>query len=399
MKTKYFWRMLVGLFAMFAAVSCGSTPPAEQHPVQPDTGALDAAQARAQVARAQVVEFNGPELFPSEWENADSLFASAERERSIDTVEEIVASAERYNTAADALEALAAMSIARSFENMERALAEARAEVVAMGAEQFLPDVLSHADNTVTDARKKQADGDFLAARETAASALDMYGFLATTFEIKRIRAKIAEPLYEWEPDYLLQADDAIRDAFQRFDDDGDYSGARVAAVQALAMFTALDAMLDAYNAREQVSERLQEVNPQAFEQGDLAAADTFAKWEAGDFGGARTAAMTSMVMYLSAGAAVERTVALEARADVAARQEFNYAQSLFAQADQAHQAQHFGEAGRLFTQSAPLFSASAELARERQLIAEEALRLANERVAESEEIAREAEKILEGDL
>jgi hypothetical protein len=258
-----------------------------------------------------------------------------------------------------------------------------------------MPDFLLQADNAAAAARGMHQAGDYYAARDTASRALDMYSFINALLQANRIRDEIAPTLEQWAPDYLLQADTAVDYAVQRWDA-GDYSGALAAAVQALSMFTALDLMLDAYMARAQVVDILEESDPQALARGDDAAMEAIDRWDAGDFGGAQLSAGTAMIMYLSAWAEVERQAALEVRANIAAQQEFNSAQAIFTHANNANQAQNFREAGRLFNQSAPMFRDSAYLALERQLIAEEALRLANERMAESDEIAREAERILE---
>jgi len=392
MKSKYFWRILTGLFVLFTAVSCRTLPPTQQY-----LDALDAAAERAQAARELAMDFEAPALFPSDWAAADSLFAYAEQERRTETIEEIQASTERYEIAADALEALAAMTIARSLENMERDLAQARIAAVQAGAETLAPDFLSHADSAVAAANQMRQAGDFNAARDTGASALAMYGFINALLQAGAIREEIAPALEYWSPDFLLQADTATSDAVQRWDA-GDYNGALATAVQSLSMFTALDAMLQAYMARAQVADRVEELTPGALAQADVLAVNAIDQWDAGNFNGAQLAAANAMAMYLNAAASAERQLALEARANVAARQEFDSAQAIFTQGNSSYQARRYLEAGRLFNQSTPLFRASAYLAIERQLIAEEALRLANERMAESDEIAREAERILEGD-
>ena len=388
MKIKYFWRILTGLFVLFTAVSCRTAPP-----IQPHLDALDAAVERAEAARALAMDFEAPAFFPSEWADADSLFAYAVQERRTETIEEIQTSTERFNISADALEAVAAMSIARSFENMERDLAQARADAVAVGAVTLAPELLSHADDTVAAFRAMRQAGDFAAARDTASNALDMYSIINLLLQVDEIRDRIAYPLEQLAPDYLLQADTAVYDAAQRWYA-GDYSGALTGAVQALAMNSALETMLFAYAARAQVADRLEEMYPQGLERADAAAMDATDRWDAGDFNGAQLTAATAMVMYFSAWAEAERQFALDVRANVAARQQFDQAQGIF---NQANVAANLMQASEVFSQSAPLFRASAYLAIERQLIAEEALRLANEMMAESDEIAREAERILEG--
>ncbi|MCL2380587.1 MAG: hypothetical protein FWC64_03215 [Treponema sp.] len=330
MKGKYVCWIVTGLLILFTTVSCRTRP---DYNAALET--LEEAAARAAAARQLALDFDGPVLFPSEWDAADSLYAYAEEQRTTEPYVEIRQSAERYTIAAEALEALAARAIAQSFENMERDLVSARAAAVNAGAPARSPDFLLQADNAVYSARELYEAGDFHAARDASVNALAMYG--------------------------------------------------------------AIETGLRALSVREQVQEIAEAVVPGLFSQADTVARDALARWDAGDFPGARAGAAMALVLYSRTGATAERQRALDIRANVAARQEFDSAQSLYTRADTAYRAQSMDEAGALFVQSAPLFGAAARLAYERQLIAEEALRLANERMAESDEIAREAERILEG--
>ena len=364
MKIKYLWWILPCLLIMAAAVSCKSTPaepevppppppveepappppaplveqPAPPPPVQDDSAALEAlaaAEARAEAARQLVMDFDGQSSFPSEWQAADALFAEAGQEKRTGSSQEIQDSITRFDSAADAFEAMTAQTLARYFENMEREITSARNAAVAAGALTTSPDMLLEADYAATDAYNKFLENEFYTARDTVRSALAMYGAIETGLRAYAVRQEIAESAGELATEALQEAD---------------------------AAFTAL-----------------------------------FEKWDAGDFTAARDSAAVVLVMYLQTAALTERERALSFRADVAARSDFSPAQALFTRANTAFGAQNLEEAGSLFTESRPMFAEAARLAQERQLTAEEALRLANERMAESNEIAINAERILEG--
>ena len=414
MKSKYLWWILAGLLVLFTTVSCRTAPPevpptAEipapppppppPPPVQDHTAelaALDAAAARAGAARQFVMDFDGHDHFPSEWEAADSLYTQAGQQRSTATIQDILASTARYNAAADAFEAMTPKTLAQNFEDMERKLIYARNAAVNAGAMVETPDLLLHADNTVLSAYDKYQANDFHSARDTALSALAMYGTLTAGLEAASIREEIAAQVEELAPDLLLQADTAALSAMEKWEA-GDYAGAETDAVQALSMFAALRAGLGAYMAWESVVDSAEELALNALLEAYAIAEEAYVTWGAGDFDEARAGAELSKVLFLRAGATAERQRALDRRANVAVQPDFNTAQAVYNRANTAYQARTLEEAASLFGESNSMFVVVAQIALERQLLAEEALRLANERMAESDETARAAERILEG--
>ena len=424
MKSKYFKCLgviLTGLVVLFTMTACPSTPiqpeqpPAEvpvqpppvgvpvPPPVQDDGGALaalDAAAARAQAARQLVMDFQGQYLLPSDWAEASSLFDQAEQQRSTGTAQEARESTARYEAAADAFEALAQGTIALYFENLARQLADGRGVALNAGAAELAPDFLLHADNAADAANARYQANDFRAARDTALDALAMYDAIAAGIQALAIREEIIDNGIEYlVPEFLWEADDVATDAMDRWDA-GDYPGAQTGAVTALSMYAVLRTMLDAQLAWEGgIEEAVRELTPEAVPQLDVTAMEAITNWEAGDFYGALVSAELLLVRTLRAGAAAERQRALNVRGNVAVRPEFDSAQAIYTRAASAYQVQSLAEAANLFTECRPLFTVVARLAVERQILAEEALRLANERMAESDETARAAELILEGDV
>ena len=349
MKCKRLWWIIPALLVLFTAVSCKSTPPEQApDPAAPaevadrqapavDMAALNAAAARAQSARQLVSDFSGPEFFPSDWQAAESLYTQAGQQRRSGTTQEAQESAARFNSAADAFEAMTPKTLAQYYENVERDIDNARGAAVAAGAAALAPDFLLEADKVVVDAMDKYEANEYYAARD--------------------------------------------------------------AAVKALSMYSTLTVGVQAFAVRQRVAANAQTLAPEALAEADLAFANGYEKWEAGEFAGAKTDAELALVLFSRAGASAERQRALNSRANVAVRQDFNSTQAIYSRANTAYQERRFEEAGRLFRESETMFGAAARQARERRVVAEEALRRANDRISESNETARAAERILEGDV
>ena len=90
-----------------------------------------------------------------------------------------------------------------------------------------------------------------------------------------------------------------------------------------------------------------------------------------------------------------QRQRAIDLRANVAAREEFDAADAVFNRANAVFNNARYQEAIQLFTESESLFINAIVLTDERRRIAEEALIRATQRVLESEETARNIESIL----
>ena len=357
MRIKYLWWILTCFLILSTTVACRTAPepepevppPVEVPPppppppppvVEDDTAAMNAlneAIVRNENIRQFLMDFDAPELLPSEWQSAESLYAQAEQQKNTDTIQNINESTARFAAAADAFEAMRDPTIALYLERMENALVQARNTAIANDAMVLSPDAILQADNVVMNAYELYQADELHAAREIALDALAMYSAIASGLAACRIREEIAEVAGHFASGALAEAD-----------------AVALAAV---------------------------------------------ARWEAEDFRAAHASADMALLMYARVGAVSERQRALGARANVAARQEFDSAQAVYARANSAYQGGNMAETIRLFEECRPMFAQASQLAAERQMLAEEALRLANERMAESDETAREAELILEGDM
>ena len=425
MRLNNFGLLLLGILIMVGAVSCGSTPPAEEETPAPaaqtapppgvDKTAvddLDAAIARANAARKLVVDFNGPELLPADWQSANSLYSQAEQQRSNSTTESIRESAARYIRAAEAMEALAAATLVRNYEIKARELADARFEAVRARAEDVVPSALYGADDAAAEADRKFKAQDYYGARDSAVTAQLMYDLLKDGMDSWAIRDEVIS-LGGWAliPDLIEEADAVGFDALNEYEA-GKFDAARDTAGRANTMYSLLKSGMLAYKVRE-------EVFGMGFERYDaahLAGADEALDYAAGDytrknFPAAREEVDQAMLFYglalktgwetysedMAARATRDRQIALDLKANVAVRDEFNTAQDLYNRAGAARREQRHSDAARLYSESASMFEVINEVAREKRRIAEEALIMANQRMSESDETARNAERILEG--
>ena len=366
MKIKYLWLVLLGMTALFFAASCKSAPPPSAQeaaptaaePLDPDTlppdqGALNAlndAAARAAAARKLVNDFEGPSFFPEDWKAADSLYAQAEQQKKTSTLRDTKESTARYNKAADAFEAMTGKTLAAAYEYGERELTAVRNAAVKAGAEELVPDYLLEADNVVLDAKQKYDSKDYYGAKDSALKAYSMYAAGNTGLEAYNVRMEIAGREFEqYDPVNVEIADETMYSAADDYVA-GHYGPAKDKADEALLRYNlALKTAWEAYAAEK------------------------------------------------GANAATERQNALDLKANVAVRQDFNSAQAIYTQANTAFQAKKFDEAGKLYAECGPMFEKAAGAAREKRRIAEEDLRLANQKMEESDKAAKDAEIILEG--
>ena len=164
MKRKYLWWVLLGLLALFTAVSCKSkpapqeeTPPPAQEVTQdtPDQASLDAlnaAAARAAAARKLVMDLDGASYLPDDWKAAEAQYTAAEQQKKTSTRQEVQESTARYNKAADLYDGMTIKLASILYEYAVKELVNARNAAIAAGAETLVPDYLLDADNVIAKA-------------------------------------------------------------------------------------------------------------------------------------------------------------------------------------------------------------------------------------------------------
>ena len=372
-------RLLIILVIIFGAASCGSTPPVEEElppvvqetpppapaappapppepepaapvPSQAELDSLNAAIARAEAARELAGEFSGDYLFPYEWHDADNLYNLAVEQTDTATPESVRDSTARYIAAAEALEALARSTLDRSFEITLQELMDARNEAINAGAFRIAPDYLSEADRLTESANTNFQNGDYHSAREEAFNALNMYNLLTTGLTAFQVREEIERLGFSrYDSSGFASADNLLNGAIN------DYLAGSLGMAR-----VRIDEAARRYNEILNIGWRFY-----ALEHNNAALA--------------------------------QRQRALDVRADIASREEFDSAQAVYSNGAAAYQESRFQEAIVFFIQCAPMFDASRIITLERRSIAEDALIRANQRMAESDETARNVEAILRG--
>jgi hypothetical protein len=317
---------------------------------QADLSTLNAAAARAAASRKKAADFDAESLLPPDWQSAESLYTEAERNRNTSTSGGAKESAVRYNRAADAFDDLFDKIISEYAANKLQELLDAREAAIQAGAEDLLPEFFFEADNTALEAEEKYLADDYYGAKNSADDAIAMYNTLKTGLDAYKIREEIVKMGFLGsDPDKIELADDALESAASNF------------------------SAKDYFSAKDDTETALDH------------------------YGQVLMAAYEAYADVIAANAAAARQRALNYKANVAVKPEFDAAEAIYNRARTAYNGQIYDESGRLFFDSTTMFTAAADAAIEKQQIAEEALRRANQRVAESDEAARNAELILEG--
>jgi hypothetical protein len=365
MKIKYTGYLFLGLVLVIGAAACKSPPPVTEpappteETVDPDNAppdqaavnGLNAAAQRAANARKLVTDFNGPGYFPSDWSVADSLYSQAESRRSSISIRETRESTARYNAAADALEVLAGKTIPQYAVDLEDEVLAARTGAVNAGADYLGQDYLLKADNKAVEALTAYESNEYYSARDSGIDARDMYAALETGVSAYKVRLEIEDrDFVRYDPSAIGATDTMALTALDTYEADGNIAAAGASAA-------------DAFSRYSQSLAKSKESN-------------------ASDAGAAATA---------------ERQRALDIKANVAMRQDYDAANAIFNRAATSYRAREYDEAAGLYFEARSLFESATQTARVKRQAAEEALRTAETKMAESDGNARSAELILEG--
>jgi hypothetical protein len=365
--------IFLGGLVLFLSISCaGSPPPVEESPeppaaetpapppvVQdpnkgpPNQAALDAlntAITEANQIRQQVIDFEGPDYFPEDWEAAESQYRLAEDQTGRDTQGDVQEAINRYKGITDVYRELFHKTLPRYADIREREIQEARSAAVYAGIQDV-------------------------------------------------------------SPRHLLLADEKALDALNQYNGEEYYSAAASAAL-ALNMYHALKAGVDAYHIRQEILTRnFVQYDPYNFEQADDAGIAAIAAYEAEQMEGLQKNAEDIQSLYnlvLKTGwisfaaergavAGEQRQAALDAKANVAVRSDFDAAAAFYNRADASFKTENYNDAAEFYVQAEFQFAGAVKSAIEKRQAAEAAIRTAEEKMIESDENARKAELVIEG--
>jgi hypothetical protein len=383
MKSKPVSGILAGILVSLAILSCGGAPPpvetppeppaAQPEPVQPardpdleppDQAAIDNlnnALAQADLSRKRAQDIAAPGYFPGEWDAAEGQYTDTKgnaRDATLGDVKRTIAS---YEAAAETYDNLARQCLPFYYEDLSGEILQARDEAVDAGIRDISPDRLEAADLRIDEALEQYEAGNaagtnnaaaenYYAAAESAFDALDRYRILTLGAGARRLEEEIqGRDFAGYDPENFELGREAIDSAAAAYDG-GDTATAGVRAEEALLRYALV------------------------MNEGWI-----------GYTGGLRLSAET------------ERRNALNAKANVAVKREFDTADGLYTRAVAAYKAQDYEVSAEYFSRSIPLFRNSVTIAEQKRIGAEEAIQTAEIRIGQSEETAREAETVLQG--
>jgi hypothetical protein len=222
-------------------------------------------------------------------------------------------------------------------------------------------------------------------------------------------QAAIDAGAFEFSPGRFYLADEKGEE-ISRLIDAEDYRGAIDAAEIALNYYKGLKLGADAYMLRGAILDdnlaRYDQGNfdlaeesgikaLNAYDEGDIATVMVVVQEALNRYNQVWKTAWHSIASERRDSASVERRAALNVKANVAVKDEYDAADSVYRQAGTKFQSEEFEDAAELYTRSASMFTVVWETAEYKRQIADEAIRAAEQKVAESDQTAREAEVIL----
>jgi hypothetical protein len=344
--------LLIVMFTLIS-VSCKSTPVTEPLPPPPPeapaSSGLDEAKVKAEDARKRAMDFESPDYFPSDWEAAETLYAAAGNMPK-STASEIQQATASYNAGADAYDELFRKTVPLYAQSREDEIMAARDELIATGFTYSFPDYLQNADKIALEALEQYEAGNYYEAKDTAAKALNEYETLMVGAKVFLARQEIVDRgFWKYDSDNFENADEVTIAAIDEYEA-GNKDTAVTKAEEALLRYNlVLSNGWTAYSADRRNS------------------------------------------------AASERELALSERANIAARDSFREAETIYNQAEAAFSSRDFQNAAIFYTDAEALFAISRQETEEKRLRASESIKLAEEKIEESNEAAIDAERIIEG--
>ena len=304
---------------------------------------LQAATARTTEYRDRASDFGAEAYFPSEWEAAETLH---ERATALSTTTDDIGGAiVAHNAAADSFASLFRLSVPLYAQAREDEIMMIRDGLVAANARASFPELFGPADRAAVVALEQYEARDYHAARDSAATAYTMFRVLETAFGAWQTRREIIwRGFADYARDNYDRAEEIIGEAIYAYLA-GDFSLALENAIEAQARYSLV-----------------------------------------------LSAGWATLAENRSSLARTERIAAVEARANVAAREAFERADSLYDMAVDSMQGEYFREAAEQFGEAVALYTFATTSTLERRRIATEAIREANRLIEEQIRAAQEAD-------
>ena len=287
-----------------------------------------------------------------------------------------------------------------------------REELISTGLTYLYPKYLRSADEKAFAALDLYEADDYSAAMEAAVIALAEYEVLFTGARIiYKIEELLVTGLTRMYPEYLTYADNLAYDASDQYEA-GDYNAAKNTAAAALGAYDDLLAAAMIYLRRQEILNRgFYVYDTDNFDNADEIALDAIDLYEAGNVTAAEVKAEEAMLRYnvlLTNGwisyavdrrnfAAAEREIAINNRVNIAMRDAFREADTIYNTAEEFFKTERYDEAANAFTDAEALFAVAIYETSDRRKRAADAIRQAEEGIQGSMGAAIEAERIFEG--
>jgi len=333
--------MLLILTALIS-VSCKSTP-AQVELSKPASVIL------AETARQRAIDFESPAYFPSEWEAAEAQYKAA-KEMPRANNEEIQLAETAYKSAAESYNELFKKTVPLYAQAREDEILATREKLINTGFTEYFPEYLENADNITLTALEQYEAEEYYTARETAVKALKEYETLLLGADVYLARQEI------------------IDRGFLKYDEEN-FKKADAVAETAIVEYEA--------GIKEKATEHAQE----ALLRYNLVLSNAWTAYSA----------------ELKVSAGKERELALEERANIASRDLFRDAESVFNEAGEKIAKESYHQAAIQYIEAEAMFALARKDTAERRQRAEAAIRMAEEKIEESSESGIEAERIIEG--
>jgi len=353
MKTKTFLPLLALIILSLTGVSCITTthPKVETPPQQqlPPSEEIKNANSRIEKVRKSAMDFEAPAYFPSEWENAEAQYEAAKKMPTSNS-DQVKAAAAALNKVADKYGELFDMTIPLYAQAREDEIMAIREELVKSRFSALFPKYVEKADKIALTAKDQYDAKDYNAAKETAAEALDEYQKLLIGAKILTARQEIIDRGFvKYDSDNYDKANAISQTAISSYDA-GDKKGAVESAQEALLRYNLV------------------------LTNGWIA------------YAAERRAAAIS-----------EREVAIANKVNIAVRDSFRNADTVFNNAETNYKSEVYSDAAKQFIEAEALFVIAGQQTEEKRQLAMEVIRQAEDKIEESAETAIGAEKIIEG--
>jgi hypothetical protein len=317
---------------------------------------LAEARSWAEEARKRAFDFGGPRYAAADWDAAESLYTAAGGGEKLDTLGNTKETAARYEQAAAAFDEVFDTALPLYAGALGDEILQARTAALDAGIAAISPDRLDKADGVVDQALGLYEAKDYYPAGDAGHLALDMFRVLKTGADTCNVWQEIES--------YGLGKYDTPH-----------YAAAAAAARAALDGYDALPG--DGTVNNEELFRNVEEAHA--------------------GFNTVLAAGWRAYATERQAAAGAERRNALELKANIAVRDGYVSAQTLFDQAGAAFRSARYPEAAESYFRAEFLFAAAAGTAVEKRRLAEAAIREAEDKNAASDETARQAELVIRG--